>query len=253
MFSNRYIFIYASVMVMIVALLLSLAATILQPFQQRNLEVEKMKDILGAAHITVQTKDVPSAYNTYVVEEIVLDELGNIVASYTQGKFSKGEIRAFDINIRDQLLSLDKSGKGLLPLYIIDKDGEILYVIPLLGRGLWGPIWGTIALREDLSTVAGVTFGHKSETPGLGAEISTIEFQEQFNNKQIFSEDRKFMSVTVVKGGVKNSSTIAEIHGVDAISGGTITCDGTTDMIRTNLENYLPFFEKIKNNGNNQE
>jgi Na+-transporting NADH:ubiquinone oxidoreductase subunit C len=253
MFSNRYIFIYASVMVIIVALLLSLAATILQPFQQRNLEVEKMKDILGAAHITAQTKDVPSAYDAYVVEEIVVDELGNIVASFAKGKFNKGEIRAFNINIKEQLQSIEKTGKGLLPLYVVDKEGVMLYVIPLLGRGLWGPIWGTIALKDDLSTVAGVTFGHKGETPGLGAEISTIEFQEQFNDKQIFDKDQNFVSVAVVKGGVKNSSTVSEIHGVDAISGGTITCDGTTDMIRSNLENYLPFFEKIKNNGNNEE
>ncbi len=253
MFSNKYIFIYASVMVMIVALLLSLAATILQPFQQRNLEVEKMKDILGAAHITVPTEEVPSSYNQYVVEEIVVDEKGNVVASYSDGKFNSGDIRAFDIIIKEQLLSIEKTGKGLLPLYVINRDKDILYVIPLLGRGLWGPIWGTIALKDDFSTVAGVTFGHKGETPGLGAEISTTEFQEQFNDKQIFNTDHEFVSVAVVKGGVKNSSTISEIHGVDAISGGTITSDGTSDMIRSNLKNYLPFFEKIKNNGNNEE
>jgi Na+-transporting NADH:ubiquinone oxidoreductase subunit C len=253
MFSNRYIFLYASVMVIIVALLLSLTATILQPYQQRNLEVEKMKDILGAAGITAETKDIPDTYNKYVAEEIVIDESGNLVASYSQGKLQQGNIRAFDIIIKEQLNALSKTGKGLLPLYIIFKDGKKLFVIPLQGRGLWGPVWGTIALEDDLNTVAGVTFGHKSETPGLGAEISTEEFQSRFKQKKIFNENGDFMSVSIVKGGVKNSKTIPEIHGVDGISGGTITCDGTTDMLRSNIEYYIPYFKKIKNDGSDEE
>ncbi len=252
MFSNRYIFIYASVMVIIVALLLSLAATLLQPFQQRNLEVEKMKDILGSAQIFVETKDVPATYENYVVEEIVLDLEGNVIASFKDGKFVQGNVRAFDINIKEQQYSIEKTGTGMLPLYIINKENQILYVIPLLGRGLWGPIWGTIALMDDLNTVAGVTFGHKGETPGLGAEISTEEFQKQFIDKKIFNEEGEFVSVKLVKGGVKNNKSIPEIHGVDAISGGTITCDGTSDMLRSNLEYYIPYFKKIMNNGNNE-
>jgi Na+-transporting NADH:ubiquinone oxidoreductase subunit C len=251
MFSNRYIFVYSSAMVIIVALLLSFASTILQPYQQRNLEVEKMKDILGSAHITAVTKEIPSYYERYVIEEIVVDENGNIVASYAQGQFNTGDIRAFSVNLKDELRSMEKSGKGHFPLYVIDKDGEKLYVIPMLGRGLWGPVWGTIALRDDFSSVAGVTFGHKSETPGLGAEISTLEFQQQFDNKQIFNENGEFVSVKVLKGGVKSHPAISEIHGVDGISGGTITSDGTSDMISSNLKNYLPFFQKMKENGNN--
>jgi len=253
MFSNRYIFLYASVMVIIVALMLSLAATILQPYQQKNLEIEKMKDILGSAHITAETKDIPATYDKYVIEEIVVDEQGNLLASYAKGKFSSGNIRAFDINIKEQLKTLSKTGKAQLPLYVIDKDGMRLYVIPLLGRGLWGPIWGTIALKDDFNSVAGVTFGHKSETPGLGAEISTQEFHKQFDNKKIFNENNEFVSVKLVKGGVKNNPAISEIHGVDGISGGTITSDGTSEMIESNLKNYLPYFKKIKNDASNRK
>ncbi len=249
MFSNRYIFIYSSVMVIIVALLLSIAATVLQPYQQRNLEVEKMKDILGSAHITAETKNIPATYETYVKEEIVVDEKGDIVASFSAGKFLQGNVRAFSINLKEQLQSMEKTGKGLFPLYVIEKDGQTIYVIPLIGRGLWGSIWGTIALKDDFSTVAGVTFGHKSETPGLGAEITTPEIQKQFDNKQIFNENGEFVSVQVLKGGVKSHSSIPEIHGVDAISGGTITSQGTSSMISTNLQNYLPYFNKMKENG----
>jgi len=253
MFSNRYIFLYASAMVIIVALLLSLAATILQPYQQRNLEIEKMKDILGAAGITAEKADIPDTYNKFVIEELVLDESGNLIASYGDGKFAQGNLRAFDIIQKEQLNSLSKTGKGLLPLYIVSKDGKKLYVIPLLGRGLWGPVWGTIALEEDLNTVAGVTFGHKTETPGLGAEIATEDFQKKFQQKKIFNENGEFTSISLVKGGVKNSKTISEIHGVDALSGGTITCDGVTEMLRSNIEYYIPYFKKIKNDGSDKE
>jgi Na+-transporting NADH:ubiquinone oxidoreductase subunit C len=137
MFSNRYIFIYSSVMVIVVALMLSLAATILQPFQQRNLEVEKMKDILGAAHITAETEQIPAAYDKYVIEEIVVDVEGNVVSSYASGTFLSGNVRAFDINLKEQLKSIETSGSGLLPLYVIQNNDERLYIIPLLGRGLW--------------------------------------------------------------------------------------------------------------------
>lgn len=253
MFSNRYIFIYASVLVFIVALMLSLAATILQPYQQQNLENEKMKDILGAAQITAETAQIPATYAKYVTREIVVDVEGNEIAVYENGQFASGNIRAFDINLKEQLKSIAETGKGMLPMYFIEQEGQSFYVIPLLGRGLWGPIWGTIALMEDLNTVAGVTFGHKGETPGLGAEISTPVFQNQFNGKQIFDADGKFVSVSVVKGGIKNSKTIQEIHGVDAISGGTITSVGTSEMIYKCLEYYIPYFEKIKQDGSDKD
>jgi Na+-transporting NADH:ubiquinone oxidoreductase subunit C len=148
---------------------------------------------------------------------------------------------------------MEKTGRGLFPLYVIEKDGQKRYIIPLLGRGLWGSIWGTIALRDDFSTVAGVTFGHKSETPGLGAEIAMPAFQQQFDNKKIFSENGDFVSIQVLKGGVKSHPSVPEIHGVDAISGGTITSDGTNNMISSNLRNYLPYFNKMKENGNSSQ
>jgi len=249
MFSNKYIFIFASVMVFIVALILSLAATILQPFQQANLDVEHMKGILSSAQIYPETKEVPDYYDQYVVKEITINTRGEELASYSKGNFEFGNVRAFNINLRDQLKNIESNGEGLLPLFVIEKDHELFYVIPLLGRGLWGPIWGTIAIKEDLNTVAGVTLGHKSETPGLGAEISTSDFQQQFVNKQIFNSDNEFVSVKVVKGGVANSRIVPEIHGVDAVSGGTITSDGTTDMLYNILLYYLPYFDKLRNDG----
>ncbi|HRW22050.1 MAG TPA: NADH:ubiquinone reductase (Na(+)-transporting) subunit C, partial [Bacteroidales bacterium] len=111
------------------------------------------------------------------------------------------------------------------------------YIIPLSGKGLWGPIWGYIALNEDMTTVFGATFSHKSETPGLGAEIETDWYQQKFSEKKIFDENGDFVSIKVVKGGAPPDN----IHGVDAISGGTITSNGLEDMLFDCLKLYEPY------------
>jgi Na+-transporting NADH:ubiquinone oxidoreductase subunit C len=247
MFSNRYIFIYSSVMVIIVAVLLALAATLLKPAQQNNIKIEKMQQILQSAGIESPTKETISLYEKYVTHEIVLDVDGNIIADFNKGNFVVGNERAFDINLKEELRKI--TGKNptpkdaRLPLFVLENDKkETLYIIPLLGKGLWGPVWGNIALKSDKNTIAGVTFGHKAETPGLGAEISTPVFQNQFNNKQIFDNDGNFMSIKIVKGGVGNSS-INPIHGVDGISGGTITSNGVNDMLEVCLKNYESFLK----------
>lgn len=122
------------------------------------------------------------------------------------------------------------------------KTKQVFYIIPVRGKGLWGPIWGYIALEGDMNTVYGVSFGHKSETPGLGAEIETVKFQQQFNGKKIFDQDGDFVSIKAVKGGALPDN----IHGVDAVSGATITSDGVTEMFRRTLSNYIPYFKKTK-------
>ena len=104
---------------------------------------------------------------------------------------------------------------------------------------MWGPIWGYIALDGDMNTIHGASFGHKSETPGLGAEIETKAFQQQFVGEKIFDASGDFISVKVVKGGAAPQ----DLHGVDAISGGTITSNGVTEMLQRTLGHYVPFFK----------
>ena len=105
---------------------------------------------------------------------------------------------------------------GDLPYYIIDNK---ITVIPMRGNGLWGPIWGYIGLSEDLKTVVGAVFDHKSETPGLGAEITTEKYQSQYKNKPL---DQKF----------------------DAIAGATRTSKGVEEMIESTLKTYIPYLKK---------
>ncbi len=250
MFSNRYIFIYASVMVIVVAAILSSAATYLKPFQEKNVRTEKIMDILKSVNIEAEKAEADTLYNKYIVEELALNTDGEATSIYKDQNFEKGDIRPFEIKLKSEIKKKEflDAGKEAeepnFPLYICNKDGETYYIIPLRGKGLWGPIWGNIALKQDMKTVYGVTFGHKGETPGLGAEIATEEFQKQFVGKTIFDDNYKFTSVKVVKGGIGTMPANQQIHGVDAVSGGTITSDAVSDMIADCLINYEEYIKK---------
>ncbi len=251
MFSNRYIFIYASVMVVVVAILLSAAASLLKPYQEENIRVEKIQNILASIHMPAAKTEAEALFDKYITDELVVDPKGRVVSIYHEGKFTKGDVRAFNINLKEEQAKMAKymndttAPAPLLPLYVAHVDTTTYYIVPLLGKGLWGPIYGNIAFRDDMNTIAGANFGNEKETPGLGAEISTPAFANQFDGKQIFDEKGHFVSVAVVKGGVKNSKINVK-HGVDAVSGGTITSNGVAKMLKDCLEPYVPFFEKNK-------
>ncbi len=225
---NSYTFGFAAIMVIIVAALLSVAYIKLKPFQDRNVELEKKQNILSSVGINVERENAEAIYSTYIKRELVLNNKGEEVEGI-----------AFDIDLGKEIKK-DKNVQ-LLPLFISEVDGVTRYIIPLRGKGLWGPIWGFISLEDDLNSVFGAVFDHKGETPGLGAEINKPMFQDPFAGKTIF-EGEEFTSIAVVKGGV----TEGDMHKVDGISGGTITSVGVSDMLSERLTMYLPYFNKIK-------
>ena len=233
--TNKYIFIFSSVMVVIVAVLLSLAAIGLGPLQNKNIRIEKMQNILGSVGVESTTTDAEQLFNQYIKEQVVLN---------SKGEMDTGHVKAFDIDLKKELdkVRTGKADKQLFPLFVGNKEGKRYYIIPVRGKGLWGPIWGFISLEEDLNTIYGVSFGHKGETPGLGAEIETAKFQQEFPGKKILDENGKFISVKVIKGKVAPDNP----HGVDAISGATVTSNGVSEMIERTLKNYVPYFERIK-------
>ena len=230
--SNKYTLIYASVLVVIVAVLLAIAAIQLGPYQEQNVKLEKMQDILSSIGVESEAKEAEKLFNQYSQEQVVLNNKGELVTS---------DIKAFDIDLKKEQdkIKNGQENEQLFPLYIFNKEGERYYIIPVRGKGLWGPIWGYIALEGDMNTVYGASFDHKGETPGLGAEINTAQFQDQFVGKTIFDKSGNFVSVRVIKGGASPN----DMHGVDAISGGTVTSNGVTEMLQSTLKNYIPYFE----------
>jgi Na+-transporting NADH:ubiquinone oxidoreductase subunit C len=250
--SNAYIFGYSSLLVLIVAVTLTLANQFLKPFQERNIRIEKMTNILAAVGIDSDAKTAEKLFDEYIKREIAINSKGDIIGVYENGKQVSGDIRAFDLNLKAELKKQKKTGDGIFPLFIAEKDGKKIYIVPVYGKGLWAPIWGNLAFKDDFNTVVGANFGHESETPGLGAEIAQkktpgkVVFADQFTGKTIFDKDGNFVSIKCVKGGVDNQTKVAPEHGVDAISGGTLTSNGVTDMIYDCLINYVEYIKKIK-------
>ena len=237
---DRYIFFYITVLTVIVAILLSAAALVLQPYQQANINNEKMMNILQAANVNVEGANVQELFDKDCVKMMLVDAKGEVVEECTKD-FTK--FRAFSMNLKDELYKRDNGQDFVLPIIVINNGKENVNVIQLQGAGLWGPIWGYIGMSSDFQNVVGVVFDHKSETPGLGAEITTDKFRSQFQGKTIFSGG-EFVSIDVVKGGVANLAADLQKHSVDAISGGTITSQGVNKMIENVLGSYLPYIEK---------
>jgi Na+-transporting NADH:ubiquinone oxidoreductase subunit C len=229
-FSNRYIFIFSAIMVVAVATLLSLAATLLQPRQQKNLEIEKKKSMLESIGIPSTHETTESLYDKYIKESFVLNSKGEVVPG----------VEAFNVVLAiEQKKPLEQQ---YLPVFnAVPDNGEKVIIIPVEGKGLWGPIYGYVSLKSDMNTIFGVTFDHKGETPGLGAEINTTGFESMFLGKKLF-EEGKFVSIGVLKGGAKPDDQ----HGVDAISGGTITSKGLEKMLKDCLVKYNDYLLKTR-------
>lgn len=227
-FTNRYIFIFSSVMVIAVATLLSLAATLLQPAQQRNLEIEKKKNMLESINIEATRENAEDLYKKFITGSFVINSRGELV----------NDVDAFTVVLRsEQKKPLEEQ---YLPVFrATPGDGEKVIILPVEGKGLWGPIYGYVSLKSDMNTIYGVNFDHKGETPGLGAEINTTPFEHQFIGKKLF-DNGKFVSIQVIKGGTRRDN----IHGVDAISGGTVTSKGLQKMLFDCIQKYSDYLVK---------
>ena len=229
--SNTYTIVYASVMVILVAAVLAVTSLSLKDKQTRNIEIDKMKQILSSVHIAATADDAQTLYKKYIVDSFVLDDRGGHVDG----------VDAFAVDVAVQVkLPADRRQ---LPVFVCRLDnGQQKYIVPMYGAGLWGPIWGYLAVDADGNTVYGAYFAHQGETPGLGAEIETEAFSGQFVGKHLFIAG-DFKSVAVEKKGQKQ---LDGAEYVDAISGGTITSKGVQAMLLNSLEPYRQFFKSLQ-------
>ena len=217
--SNSYTIIYASVMVIIVAFLLAFVSSSLRETQNKNVELDTKKQILAALTIK-DVKDAEVEYNKYVKGDMLMNVDGTLTEN--TGAFATAYEKEAKENNR-------------LHVFVAEVDGEKKYVFPVYGAGLWGAIWGYVALNSDKDTVYGVYFSHASETPGLGAEITTVKFQDQFLGKHVLENG-------IVALGVEKHGKVAKPdYQVDGISGGTITSKGVDAMIKDCLSMYNSF------------
>ena len=231
--SNTYTVLYAIIMVVVVATVLAVAATSLAQRQASNVLTEKMGAILGSIGEAKGAGDADNK-DLYIKEEFKKFITTTLLIN------ASGE--ATKVEADKALATLDKlpkiyADKQALPLFVAALPDQTLYVIPITGKGLWGAVWGYVALKADFNTIYGIKFDHKSETPGLGAEISQLAFGEKFIGKQFFDND-VFKSITLVKGSAET------VYEVDAITGGTLTCNGVNAMLLDCISAYAPYLIK---------
>lgn len=227
--SNSYTFGFAILMVIVVGSLLAVASQGLKTRQEKNATDKKMMSILSAINIDATRENAQEIYNKYVIDSKIIS-----------GKDLNAE--AFNVDIkkefRDKNISVSDRN---YPLYICEKDGDKYYIIPVVGTGLWGPIWGFVALESDFKTIYGANFDHKSETPGLGAEIKYASYSDQYTGETISDTTGSFQPIIVVKDGSGSGINSK----VDGITGGTITSKGVEEMTTRTLEVYVNYFKSL--------
>lgn len=214
--SDIYAILYSVVVVVIVAFLLAGVSSALKPKQDANVELDKKKQILASLNER-NLPDAAATYDALIVADPIVDAQGNTVAE--NGGFN---------------VANDAVSESNLPLYVAKlADGSKKYIIPMTGNGLWGGIWGYLALNDDCNTIYGVYFSHASETPGLGAEIASDKFQSRFPGREVYRDGN--VALTIVK------KVTDETVEVNAISGATITCNGVNDMLQRKLAPYKAY------------
>lgn len=234
-------------MTAIVAVLLAFLFNGLKPIHDVNEANYNKRAILGAVAgqlpnplKEMSDDQVASVFSNSIKQKVVnLDgQLVDAAAVEALG-YKGGQAENIDMKKEKKKADADK----VLPVFEFSSDdGKQFYIVQVRGNGLWDEIWGNIALEKDLNTIAGVSFDHQAETPGLGAEIKdNAAFQEQFIGKKLYDSNGVYKSVFVRKGGAKDP-----VHEVDGISGATITADGVTEMMGRGMKYYEKFFNSIK-------
>lgn len=241
---NSYTIIFAIVMVVVVGALLAFASSGLSDKITENRRMEKQQNILYAMGVNENDESSVKFVSTDIVgEEFAKYITHQYVIKGTEAIETKD---AYLIDVKSEK-SLHKSepSKRRLPLYLGEKDGTTLYVVPIYGKGLWDAIWGYVSMDKDM-VVQGVYFDHKGETPGLGANIKERYFMDDFQGEHLLDENGNFKGITVAKGNADPSNLRKTDNAVDALAGATITGDGVTAMIKSDLRLYVPYFKSLK-------
>ena len=243
---NSYTLLFAIGMVIIVGTLLAAIDSSLRERIDTNKILEKQQNILYAIGINdnegssvrfISKDKAPIEFDKYVVNQI-----------YIQGGKIIEDEEAYLIEVKkEKTLAKDASYNRRLPLFIAEKDDKKYYVAPIRGKGLWNSIWGYVSMDEDM-IIQGAYFDHQAETPGLGANINQRFFMDDFIGENLLDSNGNFKGITVSKKNLDPRNEIKDDNEVDAIAGATITGDGVSAMIKSDLGLYVPYFKQLKQN-----
>jgi Na+-transporting NADH:ubiquinone oxidoreductase subunit C len=241
---NSYTIIFAIGMVLVVGTLLAYASSSLKDRITTNRELEKQQNILYAMGINenddsnaifVSTQDAPKLFSEYITKQLVI-----------QGDDISEDDQAYLIDVKKEQTNAKAGKERRLPLFVGEKEGQTFYIVPIRGKGLWDAIWAYVALDENM-VVQGVFFDHKGETAGLGANINKRFFMDDFIGEDLM-HNGNFKGIAVAKGNADPLNIDKTDNEVDAIAGATITGDGVSAMLKSELKLYVPYFNNLKNN-----
>ena len=243
---NSYTLLFAIGMTIVVGTLLAAIDSSLRERINTNKILEKQQNILYAIGINdnegssvrfISKDKAPIEFDKYVINQI-----------YIQGGKIIEDEEAYLIEVKkEKTLAKDASYNRRLPLFIAEKDGKKYYVAPIRGNGLWNAIWGYVSMDENM-IIQGAYFDHQAETPGLGANINQRFFMDDFIGENLLDSNGNFRGITVSKKNLDPRNEIKDDNEVDAIAGATITGDGVSAMIKSDLGLYVPYFKKLKQN-----
>lgn len=228
--NKTYTIIFTILLSIIIGLLLSIITFQLKPYQEKNKKLEKYQNILKSININIPINNAQKEYYKYIKKIILVNHVGKILKSS----------KDLEIDISYEKRKKIKIQK--MPIYIANYNNIQYYILPLLGQGLWGKIFGYISLNKQLR-VFGIILDHTSETPGLGAEINQSFFLNLFKGEYIFDNQGNYMGIKIVKSNEDPNNLNKRNNQIDGISGATKTCDGVTEMLINNIKFYLPFFK----------
>lgn len=246
MHSTASVMRFVLIMTSIVAMLLAFLQNGLKSKHDTNEAIYSKKATLGAIanHLSIDysqisDEQVEEIFGSKIKQIVVNSDGEKVPEEKVEEKGYKGGLAESVDLAKEHKKPLDEK---LLPLYVFTKDdGKEYYILNVRGKGLWDAIWGCVALEDDFNTIAGVSYDHKAETPGLGAEIKDNKaWVKQFIGKKIYDGD-VFRSVYVRKGGAKDP-----VYEVDGISGATITADGVSKMLAKGIAEYEPYLKKLR-------
>jgi Na+-transporting NADH:ubiquinone oxidoreductase subunit C len=242
---NSYTLLFATAMVIVIGSLLAFIASSLKSKIDENKRIEKQQNILYAMGVHengngnstvafIEASNVAGEFSKYIKKQIVITDL-DIVENND----------AYLIDIKKEQTKAKAGGKRQLPLFIGKKDGKTYYIVPIRGIGLWDAIWAYVAMDENM-TIQGAYFDHQAETAGLGANIKQRFFMDDFIGEKLLDDNGIFKGITVSKSNSDPKNDDKNDNEVDAIAGATITGDGVSAMIKSDLRLYQPYFENLK-------
>ena len=230
-----YTIIFSIILVVVVGSLLAFFANATKELRVNNDKVKSQMDILSSMGIESNRENATEMFNKYITKQYVIE-----------GVNATENPEAYLIDIKKEQNKAKEGGVQRLPLFVGEKEGDKIYIVPVRGNGLWDAIWGYVALNGDLKSIYGVFFDHKGETPGLGANITEPFFKEDFKGEMLYDASGDFKSVEISKSNGDPNNVDKTDNQVDAISGATITGNGVGTMLKKDIRLYLPYFETLK-------